>query len=333
MLIISEEDVLKNYSMKQCIEDVERAFELSKRSEIVIPFRTLMHQGDNGAHTLYMPSFVPEINYSAVKIASIFPGNEKYNVPRIQSTIVLSESKTGQHVASIAASALTMLRTGAISGVATKHMAREDARTLSVIGCGVQSFGQILAIMEVRNIDKIYLYNRTKNKAFDLKEKVMKQYPNWSGEILIVDAANDAVSKADIIVSSTSANTPVFSGEYVKAGTHINAIGSCEPTKQEYDVETLKKANKVVVDTLEGAKGEAGGLVIPSEKGEWSIGNIYSELADIVVGEKVGRENEEEITLLDSVGVGFLDTVCAASIYESFKKLVENYSELNKCNT
>ncbi|MFS0577060.1 ornithine cyclodeaminase family protein [Sporosarcina sp. 179-K 3D1 HS] len=318
MKIISEEEVLKNYSMKQCIEDVERAFMLSKRSEIVVPFRTILHQGDDGAHTLYMPSYVPEINYSAVKIASIFPGNEKYYIPRIQSTIVLSESKTGQHVANIAASALTMLRTGAISGVATKHMAREDAKTLSVIGCGVQSYGQILAIMEVRELEKIYLYNRTKNKALDLKEKVMNHYPDWSGDIQIVDDVNEAVSKADILVSSTSANTPVFSGKYIKAGTHINAIGSCEPIKQEYDVETLKKASKVVVDTLEGAKGEAGGLVIPDEKGEWSFENIYSELADIVVGEKAGRETDEEITLMDSVGVGFLDTVCAASIYESF---------------
>lgn len=320
MLIISEEEVLEHYSMKQCIKDVEKAFELSRRSEIVTPFRTILHHDDKGSHTLYMPSFVPEINYSAVKIASIFPGNKKYNVPTIQSTIVLSESKTGQHVANIAASALTMLRTGAISGVATKYMAREDAKNLSVIGCGVQSFGQILAIMEVRQLEKIYLYNRTKDKAFDLKDKVMKQHPNWTGEIIIVDDVNEAVGKADILVSSTSANKPVFSGEYVKAGTHINAIGSCEPTKQEYDVETLKKASKVIVDTLEGVTGEAGGLIIPDKNGEWSMDNIYSELADIVVGEKVARETDDEITLLDSVGVGFLDTVCVASIYESYKK-------------
>ncbi|WP_342510952.1 ornithine cyclodeaminase family protein [Sporosarcina sp. FSL K6-1522] len=316
MLMISEEEVLKHYSMKQCIEDVEKAFELSGRAEIVTPFRTILHHDDKGAHTLYMPSFIPEINYSTVKIASIFPGNKAYNVPTIQSTIVLSESKTGQHVANIAASTLTMLRTGAISGVATRYMAREDAKSLSVIGCGVQSFGQILAIMEVRELDKIYLYNRTKDKAFDLKEKVMKQHPNWSGDIIIVDDVNDAVSKADILVSSTSANKPVFSGEYVKPGTHINAIGSCEPTKQEYDVATLQKASKVVVDTLEGVTAEAGGLIIPDKNGEWSMENIYSELADIVVGKKVARENDEEITLLDSVGVGFLDTVCAASIYQ-----------------
>lgn len=174
--------------------------------------------------------------------------------------------------------------------------------------------------MEVRDIKEIYLYNRTKQKAVNLRDKINQTYPDRQFQVHIVEEANEAVKEADIVVSSTSANTPVFSGHDIKLGTHVNAIGSCAPEKQEYDVQLLKKAKKVVVDTYEGATQEAGGLINPDKNGQWSMDNIHGELADIILNEKEGRTSSDEVTLLDSVGVGYLDTVCAASIYEIITK-------------
>src|SRR5699024_9830686 len=263
MLFITEEQVKEKYPMKQCIADVKRAFELAKTSNIDAPFRTVLEHKSPGSHTLYMPSYVEAIDYASVKISSIFPSNSDTNVPMIQSVMILTETLTGQHVATLAASELTVRRTGAISGIATDYLARKDAKTLAVVGCGAQSLGQVQAIMEVHNIEQIFLYNRTKERASNLQNTIVETYPTLENKVVVMDDVKSAVEEADVIVLSTSSNTPVLKGEYLKAGTHINAIGSCEPTKQEYDAETLLRANSVYVDTYEGAKNEAGALIIP----------------------------------------------------------------------
>ena len=319
MLHITEEDVLKHYSMKQCMKDVEKAFSLSKTTRVDIPFRTILHHNGEGAHTLYMPSYIEDIQYASIKISSLFPSNKE--IPMIQSLIVLTETISGKHVATLSASALTMLRTGAISGIGTKYLSRKNSEVLSVIGCGAQSFGQVQAIMEVRDITKIILYNRTTDKAELLSAKIFELYSSWAGEVIIMEDANDAVKAADIVVSCTSADTPVFSGKCIKKGTHINAIGSCAPNKHEYDVHVLNRASKVVVDTFEGAKNEAGGLLIPHNNNEWSLNKIYGELSDVILEQEEVRNSADDITLLDSVGVGFLDTICAASIYTKIKEI------------
>lgn len=319
MLHITEKEVIKNYSMTECIQDVKQAFELVKSSHVDTPYRTLLRHDDKGAHTLYMPSFVEGINYSSVKVSSLYPENRATNIPVIQSVILLSDGKTGQHLALIEASYLTAIRTGAITGLGTSYLARKDARKLGVIGCGSQSYSQVEAVLTVRDVDQLFLYNRTQKKADDLKARLLADFPDKKLDIIVVNTPEDAIKDADIVISSTSADRPVFSSELIKAGTHLSAIGSCEPTKQEYDADLLKKAKKVVVDTYEGAKSEAGGLIIPHEKGEWSFDSVHSDLAELVANERPGRETETEITLLDSVGVGFLDTVCAATIYEKIK--------------
>lgn len=319
MLFITEEEIKAKYTMKQCIADVEKAFKLASTSKIDAPFRTVLEHEQAGSHTLYMPSYVEAIDYASVKVSSLFPSNSEKDVPVIQSLMILTETNTGKHVATISASELTILRTGAISGVATKYLARKDAKSLAVIGCGAQSLGQVQAVLEVRDIEEVYLYNRTKERAVDLQKHISKQYPYLAGKVTVMSDVKSAVERADVVILSTSSNEPVLKGEYLKQGTHVNAIGSCEPTKQEYDVETLLRANTVYVDTFEGARHEAGALIIPAQKKQWSMDQIDGDLSDLIIEGK-GRENDSDITLLDSVGVGFLDTVCAASIYENIVK-------------
>ncbi|HDR4572500.1 ornithine cyclodeaminase family protein [Bacillus cytotoxicus] len=322
MIHIIEEMVKEIYKMKDCLQDVERAFQYYMNNEIATPVRLNIQHSQEEANSLYMPSYVAPIEFASTKIVSVFPKNTQKGKKALQSLIVLTETNTGDHVATIEASYLTTLRTGAMSGIATKHFARQNANVCVVIGCGAQALGQIQAVMEVRPVTRILLVNRTMQKAFEFKNILLSLYPNWSGSIEIMESANDAVAIADIVICSTTSTTPVLNGNYLKPGTHINGIGSYQPHMQELDVTTLQRSDKIIVDTIEGVQHEAGDFLIASKQNEWDFSNIYSELGDIIIGKKQGRANPNEITLFKSVGVAFLDTVVAASIYEKYREIV-----------
>ncbi|MGG1660667.1 ornithine cyclodeaminase family protein [Brevibacillus sp. NRS-1366] len=319
MLVLSRENIEQIYTMKQCLEDVEHVFREHVQGLVVTPVRTAIDHPKYEGTSLYMPSYLASDDYIAVKVISIFPYNHQHGIKALQSVILLTEAKTGQHVAMMDASLLTIMRTGASSGVATKYMAKEDAHSCAVLGCGAQSIGQIQAVMEVRPLTEIFLYNRTRAKADELKEKLSALYPDWQGEIYVVEDANLAVEKADIIICSTKATTPLFDGARLQPGTHINAIGAFLPHMQEVDLTTLQRSSKVVVDTLEGAQHEAGDLLIPISRGEWSFDQLHAELGEILTGNKPGRETADEITLYKSVGIAYLDTAVAKTVYELAK--------------
>ncbi|WP_110113049.1 ornithine cyclodeaminase family protein [Bacillus sp. CGMCC 1.16541] len=320
MLLLNERMIRELYSMEDCLKDVEQAFRYGQEGKTIAPVRLSVPHEKVGAETLYMPSYIEPEDYTAIKIVSIFPTNAQQGRNVLQGMIVLTDAKTGEHVAMMDASYLTVLRTGASSGVATKYLAREDAKVCAVLGCGAQSIGQIQAMMAVRELDHLVLYNRTPDKAASLKETLQKLFPNWSGAITIAKNADEAVQQADLIVCSTKSTTPIFEGSALKKGTHINAIGSYQPHMQEVDVQTLHQSDKIVVDTLEGALHEAGDFLVPMKEGTWNSASIYGEIGEIIVGEKQGRTTSDEITFYKSVGIAYLDTMVAASVY---KKAIE----------
>lgn len=316
MLVLTREDIRRIYTMTDCLEDVEQVFLADRQGQVVTPVRTAIDHPKYGATSLYMPSYLAADDYAAVKVISIFPENHSKGIQALQSVILLTEAKTGQHVAMMDASLLTIMRTGASSGVATKYLAREDARRLAVLGCGAQSLGQIQAVMEVRPLTEIVLYNRTRSKAEEMKQTLTDLYPAWRGTIEVAENADGAVEAADIVVCSTKATSPLFDGNRVKPGTHINAIGAFLPHMQEVDATTVKRSGKIVVDTLEGALHEAGDLLIPASRGEWSFDLLHAELGEILMGKKPGRETADEITLYKSVGIACLDAAVAKTVYE-----------------
>lgn len=319
MLVLTREDISRIYTMKECLQDVEQVFLANREGHVFTPVRTAIEHPKYGATSLYMPSYLASDDYVAVKVISIFPENHSKGIKALQSVILLTEAQTGQHVAMMDASLLTIMRTGASSGIATKYLAKENARSCAVLGCGAQAIGQIQAVMEVRNLTDIILYNRTRAKADELKETLAGLYPDWNGNIRVEEDANLAVADADIIICSTKATSPLFDGASLKPGTHINAIGAFLPHMQEVDLTTVKRSSKVVVDTLEGAEHEAGDLLIPISRGEWSFELLHAELGEILAGNKPGRETADEITLYKSVGVAYLDTAVAKNVYELAK--------------
>jgi ornithine cyclodeaminase/alanine dehydrogenase-like protein (mu-crystallin family) len=321
MLVLTRNDIEQLYTMKECIQDVEEAFRFAAEGRTTTPVRTSVPHAKRGAVTLYMPSYIEAVEYTSVKVVSIFPDNQEKGLPSLQGVTLLTEAVSGRHVALLDATFLTVFRTGASSGVATKWLARADARSLAVLGCGAQALGQIQAVMAVRPIERLYLYNRTRGRAEQLAGQIAGLFPEWRGTVEIVDDPDAAVEAADIVVCSTKATQPLFDGNRLRPGTHVNAIGAYQPHMQEFDVTTLKRSSKVVVDTREGALHEAGDLIMPIQRGEWSIDRLHAELGEILAGRKPGRERDDEITLYKSVGIAYLDTMVARSVYEKAKRL------------
>ncbi|GLB61842.1 ornithine cyclodeaminase family protein [Cytobacillus sp. NCCP-133] len=315
MLLLNDATIRELYSMKECIEDVEKAFHYGHTNKTLTPIRVSVPHEKFGAETLYMPSYIEPENYTAIKIVSIFPNNNSEGRPVLQGMILLTDATTGEHVAVMDATYLTVLRTGASSGAATKYLARKNSETCAILGCGAQAIGQLQAVMSVADLEHIILYNRTIEKAEAFKHKLSSLDPKWRGSISVQADANKAVSEADIVICSTKSSTPLFDGSFLKEGTHVNAIGSYQPHMQEVDAQTLIRSSKVVVDTMEGALQEAGDLIIPDKEGVWSTDSIYSEIGEIICGEKAGREDDREITFYKSVGIGYLDTMVASAVY------------------
>lgn len=320
MKFITEQDIQRAYSMKECIEDMKQGFRFYKEKKTHSPVRAVLEHSQLNANTLYMPCYIENLEYETVKVVSIFPNNSEKGLPSLQGVILLTETENGRHVATIEASGLTVMRTGAAAGVATEYLAKKDARCLTILGCGAQARGQLRAMLEVRDIDEIYLWNRSIDKALAFKEEIERA---WDGKIVVCEDANEAASKADILVLSTKSQEPLFDAAVLQPGVHINAIGAYRPDMKEFGVDTLVKSDQVWVDTLEGVQHEAGDFLQPISQSLWSWDLVNGEIADLVTGHKSGRTNATEITLYKSVGVSYMDTIAAAKVYEKLTNEVK----------
>lgn len=313
MIILSEQEITSFYHMEDAIRDVKAILQAKAQGHILAPHRTVLDFPEQTASALYMPSADLVNQMAAVKVVTIFPNNPAAGKKTTQGIIVLTSTEDGSHLASINASYLTRLRTGAMSGIATDYLAQQNATVLAVIGTGAMAFEQCLGVLAVRAIETIVLYNRTAAKAQEFAEKL--QEVGYQGEFLFEQDANTAVAQADIICCATKTTTPLFNGESLKKGAHINGVGSYLPHMHELDHYTITNS-KVVVDDLPGVKDEAGELIDAADKGVWSFDDIYAELEQLVAGEKVGRQQQEDITFFKSVGASYYDLAVAQGVYK-----------------
>lgn len=225
--------------------------------------------------------------------------------------VLLYEAESGDMLAMIEADRLGQMRTGAASGVATKYLARVDADTLGVYGSGWQAESQLLAVCEVRDIRKVKVYSRSEDKreAFARRLSSLVQ-----AEVVPVDTPELAARGCSIVVTATSAREPVLKGEWIEAGTHLNVIGSNFLSKAEVDVDTIKRASIVAVDSIEQSKMEAGDLMPAIERGVLSW-EAVTELGRIIAGRDRGRTSNDQITLFKSNGVALEDISTALRVY------------------
>lgn len=315
MQVFSETLVEDNYKISDAIRDIEKAF--SHLGDINQAPRTVIPTGEGAKAMLYMPCVDLKQQLGTVKITSITPENPKSGKPTTQAQIAITNLENGEHEAIIDGSYLTRLRTGALSGIATKYMSNPDARILGMIGTGGMAFEQFLGNMEVRPIDKVLLYNRTIKKAESFKQRILKTFPDL--EVIVTDDVSDLVKKSDIINCQTPSNEPVFNAEDVQPGTHINGIGSYQPSMKEIDYKIFPKADWVVVDDLEGVKEESGELIEANENGTFTFEEIDDELKTLSINNQK-RENEDAITVFKCVGAAYFDLAVAVGAYQKLNK-------------
>jgi ornithine cyclodeaminase len=253
--------------------------------------------------------------YFGMKFSSVFPKNRELGLPVTISKISLFSAETGVIQAMLDADYLTAIKTGGSAAVATDLMARKDATVLSIIGTGLQAYSQVLAIQEVRKIEKLYVYDLDISRAQNFV-KMIETAQNRPYDLIATNSAVECVTNADILCTCTASKVPVFSGKDLKSGTHINAIGSFTPFMQEIDAETVQRANKVITEHVEGLWDAAGDILIPYNEGKITKDKVTGSVGEVLVGRVVGRENDDEITLYESVGSAVLDIALAIVVYE-----------------
>lgn len=299
--------------MQDAYQDLINGIIRYQQGEINNPGRTVMEFKEHEASALYMPSADTSEDKTATKVVTIFPKNPLVNKPTTQGVLLLSDASNGEHISIMNASYLTRLRTGALSAIGTNKLARRDAKVLGVIGTGAMAFEQVLGVLQVRPIERIVLYNPTEAKAYAFKERLIAF--NVEIPIEIVKTSDDILAESDIINCSTRSNEPVFNGELLREGTHVNGVGSFLPHMKEVDLETIKKANYIVVDDLESVKEEAGELIYAAEETDWSFDHVHGELADLEMNDQLIRTSDKDITFFKSVGAAYFDLIIGSGIY------------------
>ncbi|MEN2974801.1 MAG: hypothetical protein ABDH32_04390 [Candidatus Caldarchaeales archaeon] len=310
MIYLSERDVERILKMRDVIDAVEEAFRSLANGRAVLPLRTRIRSSTYDGDILSMPCLIEDFKLYTNKIVSVYPRNSELGLPTIHALIIAVDAVRGVPVGIVEAGYLTALRTGGVSGVASKYLSREDSKILAVIGCGYQARTQAIAIREVREIEKIYAYDIIADKAVKFAGEMRDRL---GLEVEVVDSSREAVERADIIVTATTSKTPVIKREWLKLGAHINAIGAYTPDMRELDTETILDA-KVVVDLKEAALSEAGDIIIPIREGRYSEDRIYAELGEIVSKVKPGRTSSEEITVFKSVGLAVQDNAATYAL-------------------
>lgn len=309
MIHITEQQVRESVSMPRAMELVERnLLRLAKgravnhpRRRVAMESRTLLH---------YMAAGDNESGLVGIKV---YASNPAVGAPNF--VVLLFDSNTAQLLASIDANILGQIRTGAASGVATRWLAREDACHLALFGSGFQAESQLEAVACARKLASVRVFSRKPER----REKFASKMSAKLG--LAVEAVGTpeiALEGADIVTTVTNARHPVFPGELLQPGTHINAAGSNHIKRRELDALTVSKAGLVAVDSLEQARMEAGDLTQAAGEGQFDW-NDACELHSILAGQSAGRSSKDQITLFESQGLALEDIALAEHLYEAFR--------------
>lgn len=301
MLVLSRADVKQLVPMPKAIDLVTQAFHDLSAGRALSPLRTPLEVIPGTGTMLVMPAYVPSAAALGVKVVSVFTGNIATGLPTIAAVVCLFDDETGQPLALMDGGYLTALRTGAVSGAATRLLAREESRVLVVIGAGAQALTQAAAVCAVRPIERIIVTARSQASLGRFQQQVSEDWPDLKERIETSLDVPAAVRAADIVCTATTSATPVLEDADVQPGTHINGVGSFTPRMQEVPAQTVARAI-VVVDQMQPALEEAGDLMIPLNDGLVSRDHFSRELGSLADGQVTGRTSDHEITFFKSVG-------------------------------
>jgi ornithine cyclodeaminase len=308
--ILTQAEVEALLPMEACVDVMAEALGALARGEVAMPLRSLVWKTDRAGLLGLMPAYLDTPPTFGLKAITVMPGNHGTEHDAHQGVVLLFEGEHGCLRAILDATAVTAIRTAAVSGLATRLLAREDAGDLALLGSGVQAASHLRAMAAVRTLRSVRVWSRNREAAqrFAERQAVQAGVP-----IEVCGTGRKAVQGADLICTTTAAREPVLEGAWIAPGAHINAVGACVPTARELDTEAVRRA-RLFVDARESARHEAGDFLIPLAEGAISEDHIVGELGEVVVGRVPGRRTPDDVTLFESLGLAIEDLAAARAV-------------------
>lgn len=334
MQLLSKAVVTEHLGMQAAIDAIEELLQqqaahpnwIKAPERLVIETFSESESHSSGSH-LSMPATIydGDKEYAAVKLVTICPDNPSRDLPTTTAIITVSNNDTGEILAIMDGIYITQVRTAALSGIATKYMAKSDCQSVAVIGCGGMAYEQLNAVLTVRpEIKTVYLWNRSHEGAEQFKTRFARDYSQWDVEMKVCAALSDAVRDADVINVATRATEGLFGIDQIKPNAHINAVGAYQPSMKEISNDVIASSKMVIVDDLVGSRHEAGDLIQAHDSDEcaWVWDDLTGDLQALVTGalEEKSSERDQGVTLFKSVGAASFDAAVALYVAKQAKQ-------------
>ncbi|MDP2906320.1 MAG: ornithine cyclodeaminase family protein, partial [Nanoarchaeota archaeon] len=306
VLFLSSQEIEPLLSMKDYIETIESAYQQMGQGGTTMLPRIKLDTSRKPGFLKILPASFSELEVAGIHAYTVS------GIGTFTKVIFLFDTNTGDLQAVIESDRIGWLVPGALSAVATKYLAKKEARVMGIFGSGRQAKSQLPAVALVRNLELIKVYSPQKKHREQYCEE-MRNLLNLN--VLPVDSPEEAVKGSEIISTTSNSSTPVFDGNLIEQGTHINAIGAHDPDRRELDSVSVQRS-KLVADSKDRVLKEEGEVLIPIKEGLIKPDHIYGELGEVIAGKKQGRKDEKEITLFLSGGIGIEYVAVAARIYQ-----------------
>ncbi len=308
-LLLNGNDVHENAPMPELISAIEDAFAAYERGDAQMPPKSYIDLPQYNGDFRSMPAYMDAGDWDAagIKWVNVHPdNNEKYDLPTVMGTMIYSDPENAFPLAVIDGTELTMKRTGAAAAVATDHLAVEDARSMGIVGAGVQSYTQLEAISSVRDIEEVVVSDLDEERVAAFIDRFSEQFDVRAGPI-------EEAAACDVLSTVTPVESPIVPRDAVGEHTHINAMGADAEGKHELADDVLLDA-KLVIDDYDQTT-HSGEINVPWHEGVLSDEDIYGQIGEIVVGNKDGRTDDDGITVFDSTGLAIQDVAAAHVVY------------------
>ena len=322
ILVIGHADVPRLLPMAECVEVMERTFRALAAGAAAMPLRSVLWLPDRRGGLGLMPGQAGGAAIAGggtvlgVKLVTLFPGNAATRFESHQGAVLLFETSNGCLQAIVDAGEITAIRTAAASALATRLLARPDAGDLAILGTGTQAERHLEAMRVVRRLRRVRVWSRT---AAHAARFVRRESERHGIEIEPMPTAGEAVAGADLVCTTTAAREPILRGEWIAAGTHVNAVGSCVPAARELDTAAVRRA-RLFVDSRESALHEAGDFLIPKREGAVDDAHILGDLSDVITGRVAGRTSGADVTVFESLGIAAEDVAAAHHVLEQARR-------------
>ena len=313
VLVIDAHTVRRLLPMAECIEVVAEALGALARDRAINPLRSILGLPFGGSALAVMPGAQVEPATFGVKVISVFPQNREAGMESHQGVVLLFEAEHGRPVAIVDASEVTALRTAAVSGAATRALARPDADDLAILGSGTQARTHLEAMLAVRPVRRVRAWSPTRSRLAGFAAEATERH---GIAVEAVAEPRDAVEGASLVCTVSGAAAPIVRGEWLASGCHVNAVGSAMPTARELDGEAVRRS-RLIVDRRESAMHESGDILLAIAEGAIGPDHLAGELGEVLIGAVHGRTDPEQVTLFKSLGLAVEDVAAAHAVYEA----------------